>query len=517
MAGTVSETARELKDIIEEKGSWSKDEVMAWVREQDLPPNQYGLVLGQGAGKSNKWWHTIDGVLYSGPKPGEENGSSSLPPKDPHSLEVPHDQFVEVAKNLGIPEKAAKAAAFYIDTNFDLMNPDKVADALRQITEIQPAQKARLLITWTSFTKGEIPEALRERAKALASDDLQTATENAKANGHVRGKRFVASNGEVLVTQEDDPGGMSLGEAIQVANLQFQSKPQRDDGNSTWGIVVQEMGANQRETLKALAEANRPSDNGKSDNSMDLVFKLFDARMETERVRNDGMVERLATSQENMVGKLTEMMGQIAGMVTNKRSPFAELDEFLPGLSKRLMDGLFAPPQAATQGLTVKLPGLAGGGAAEAEVTLEAYQTIKELEQKDQMLQWGRETLPKLFQFGERLAKSIDRAAETEGKAEPTAEVPGKGQTNCANPECNMPVMFSLAAQAFQCPNCLTVQSPDGTVYDQNLIRQERQSPEEPPPDAESEPTTEGEGERDEADAPATVVEQQPDREEVPV
>ena len=483
----VSETADKLKERIAAQGQVSVEEAKEFAIGEGVPPTQWGLVIGTGQGKGRNWWHQSDGMLINGPKPSTNGSAASAPIVDPLTLETPVDQFINVAMQLGIPETTAKAVAFYIDNNFQLMDPNKVADGLSQITEINPAQKARLLMTWTSFTQGEVTPELVKKARDLGRSPLAATVAEPSSNGHAPDRRFVAMHGQVLPCVPDDAGAMTLGEAIQVANLQFQSKEPKENNDTAFVAMMQEQGLTARATMELLARDNNPPAPAAPADHTELMLKFMEARMDAERERSNGQMELMAQTHNSQMDKLTEVMGQIAANMNQKKSMFGDLDDMIPGMGQKLIEKLLGSDEQSAGGLKISLPGLNGNSEQSAEVSLDVYERIKGMEQKDAMIAMAKTQFPALLQTAERMAKAINIAvkAEKEGEAEAEDQME---EMNCVN--CSMLMTFRVGAGAIQCPNteCGAVQTPDGQWLNKPVPTPAVAADPEPAPDNEEGP-----------------------------
>ncbi len=505
MPPTVSDAAAQLREKVEQAGEMPIEEANAFVEELGVVSQQRGLVLGYGANQRNLWWHRDNGVLYAGPKDGAGGGGPGKPLVDPSTLETPVEQFEAVAVQLGVAAKPAKAAAFYLDNNFDLNDPASVATGLKEVTEINAALKRRLYLTWTSFTQGEVTNETRQRAKQLEASDNETAPDANSQNGHYPARRYAALNGEVLPVANDDPGGMSLGEAIAVSNTQTRASSNGHGGDEVLATVLRENGENSRQAMTLLSQANQKDPPDPPPDNTELILKLIEANMATDRERTASMFQQMATSQEHMVEKLSEGLAQVAQMASQKKSPFEELDSIFPGLGKKMMERLIDPPQQDSSGLKLNLLGFGSNGEDSAEVTLDAYERIKNIQQKDDMLNLAKTSFPQFIRMAGQLSEAVkmSAAAEKEAKADDGLTErprPEMVRTNCVNPDCQKAIAHRVGAQAWQCPpsvdgeryGCGAVmdETGDWLTYEKYLERQkaERQSAEESSGQGEEEP-----------------------------
>lgn len=469
----VTDAAEGLKELLEDRESMSVEDAEAWIDEQDVPPNRRGLVLGHGAGKGKKWWYREDNVLHLGPRPGNGSSPPSSPIPDPDTLIDPVDQFIAVAQQLGIPEKFAKSVGFYINTNYNIMEPEQVASALTQVTDIKPAQKSRLLITWTSFTQGDVSDALRQRAKELGIGDERGGDDTSSSNGHRPSRKFVAMDGAVLVTNEDDPEGMSLGEAISVANIQAKAEDRKGDGSSVLVELIKQFGSRDLETLKLFARDGEGRSDQKDSGNTELLMKLFDARLDGERERTNALIERMSDNHTQMVEKLSDMIQQVASIANKKTNLFEDLDESVPGLGKMFLERMLNPQNQSDGGLRVTLPGFGSDGEGTTEVTIDAYERIKTVEQKDQVIKTFREGFPELLRVGERIARSIDRSMAAE-KQETEPEESERVEYTCVDPSCDQQMGVPKATSVWPCPTCKAVQNHERQWLNKPVARDDR-------------------------------------------
>ena len=452
----MKEQAEGLREVLQERRQIPIEEARQWLTEHgdDNPNGTIGAPIGWG------WWHKGDDgttlVLGKGPRKARktrDEGGEPAAPVDLTSLEDPADQMEEIAKQLAIPPKTARAMATYVTKSFDFDSPEQVWNALKEVSEIGPSQRKRLWRTWTSWRGVEPPEELVQRVE---DENVQEAKGTARGDGAQPTRRFVAVNGEVVPTEPDDPGGMAFSQALQQAQLQIQGRTQGDGGLPA--ALVTEMGANTRHTLDLMTR-----DRG-SEAEAQLTRELMDSRIENVRTEFAGTLELMRQSQETQARELSGAIGGLAESLKTQAPPKTWVDQMfeqVPGLKDRFQR-LFEPPAPATDsGVRINLPEAKDSEGNPVGVDLDSYERLENLRLKRDALSFARQQMPGFFRTAQRMTKSWDRMVEqgqlgAGGKAEDTA------QTDC--PECGLTLTYKKGAEAFQCPTCKAIQTPDGRV-----------------------------------------------------
>ena len=477
MAGEVTEGATLLKDKLEEEGSLTVDEARAFLRDNGLEGNLLNLSIGYGQPKRLGWYHKRDGSLYPGPADGAEGAGGGGDIPNPQDLSTPREQFESVARMMGIKQSIAQTAAFYLDNGFDLTDPASTWDGITKMLEIGTAQKKRLWQTWVSFLGSDLsPEIVKKVERGSAALVALDRTE-ASTNGHKPVRRFVAVNGEVLPTDSEDESAMSFAEAIQAANLQVHGRP--EPGNDQSGLIaaLHESGETTRELIKANAEARRPTGDDGNKATMDLMMKWMDSRMDAERERTNGLITLINEQNDRNNERMTEALGQVAAAVGNKKGPFAELDEIMPGFGTKVLEKFLNPPEPAKPSGSLTIGGDGMEGDRIVVNNVDDYVKIKKVNQAGAALTMARESMPKLLQVGERIAMAIDRSTKAD-KAVDQQEEQETVQAKCTNPDCAQDLQVKKGAKAFQCPWCRAVQDLDGNRLDGPMEGREEAEPE---------------------------------------
>lgn len=477
MAGEVTEGATLLKDKLEEDGSLTVEEARAFLRDSGLDGNTLNLALGHGQTKRLGWYHRVEGELFPGAADGSGGGGDGGDIPNPQDLSTPREQFEAVGRMMGISKKVAQTAAFYLDNGFDLTDPASTWDGITKILEIGTAQKKRLWQTWVSFLGSDLsPEIVKhvERGSAalVALDRSEGAT-----NGHKPVRRFVAVNGEVLPTDSADESAMSFAEAIQAANLQVHGRTEPSNDQSGLIAALHESGETTRELIKANAEASKPQGDDGTKTTLDLMMRWMDSRMDAERERTSGLITLMNEQNDRNNERMTEALGQLAGAVGNKKGPFAELDEIMPGFGTKVLEKFLNPPEAAKPSGSLTIGGDGMEGDRIVVNNVDDYVKIKKVNQAGAALTMARESMPKLLQVGERIAMAIDRSTKAEKEAGQQEEQETL-QAKCANPDCGEDLQVRKGAKAFQCPYCRAVQDLEGNRLDGPMEGRESAEPE---------------------------------------
>ncbi len=466
----LKEHAEGLREILGQRGEISIEEARQWLVDHgDTNPN--GTI---GAPIRWGWWHKSDDgtalVQGRGPqKARKTKGEDEEPPRDPASLEEPADQMEAIAQQLAIPPKTARAIATYVTKSFDFDNPERVWDALKEVTEIGPSQRKRLWRTWTSWRGVEPPEELVQRVE---QENVQEAKGVARGDGAKPARRFVAVNGEVLPADPDDPGGMAFSQALQAAQLQIQGRTQGDGGLPA--ALVTEMGLNTRHTLDLMTRDRGSGGEAEAQ----LIRELMDSKIENVRAGVAGTLELMRQSQETQAKELSAAINGLAESLKNRKPPKSWVDEMLeavPGLKERFQS-LFQPPAPSTDsGIRITLPEAKDSEGNPIGVDLDSYERLENLKLKKDALSFARQQMPGFFRTAQRMTKSWDRMVEqgqlgAGGKAEDT------DQTDC--PECGLTLTYRKGAEAFQCPRCKAIQTPDGRVISRGTGKGAEEKPE---------------------------------------
>ena len=453
------ERTKSLQELVEERGGMPFEEASQWLKEQgDGNPNgTLGNLLRWG-----RLHKSDDGtMLLSGKGPEKTSTTTRVTngeppaPVDLASLEEPAEQMEAIARQLAIPPKTARAIATYVTRSFDFDDPEQVWNALKEVTEIGPSQRKRLWRTWTSWRGVEPPEDLVQRVER---ENVQEAKGVARGDGAQPTRRFVAVNGEVLPADPDDPGGMAFSQALQAAQLQIQGRTQGDGGLPA--ALVKEMGENSRHTLDLMTR-DRGSGGGAE---AQLSRELMDSRIENVRTEFSSTLELMKLSMENQARDLSRAISDLSRSLKDQKPAKSWVDEMfeaVPGLKDRFKS-LFEPPAPSTDsGVRITLPEAKDSEGNPIGVDLDSYERLENLRLKRDALAFARQQMPGFFRTAQRMTRSWDRMVEqgqlgAGGKAEDTAE------TDC--PECGLRLTYKKGAEAFQCPRCKAIQTPDGRV-----------------------------------------------------
>lgn len=518
----VTVMGRRLKELIQEHGSLTFDQVRDWIIEnyQGVKPLGEGyinLVASYGYSGNRKYWHktkTEDGtaLLVLGPKPSVRSGedgtlpSPPLPPLDDASrnaLEDLQKQFQVLGEKLGISVKAAASAAEYVTRNYDLYSPEAVWNGLRQCTQVFPAQRKLWWTTWMNHTNTEVPPELTAMVNRSATQQFDGKSGASGAGSGAQSRRWLAIDGDVLATYLEDPEGMTMSEARILAADQRQRQRERmgampaERDESTVITLLHEQGETERARL-ALSQPTTATGTGDlqtlmhlQDARIEALRKESDARIESIRkeaeVREEarssegalreemrtkeltGHLERMQRDNQHVVEMLNQshkheleaMTAAIERFDSRKSSNFVtELDSVIPGLGTRMVEKLLSP----------------GPAVADPDIEL-----------KREALQIARESLPGLFQVGHDIAQATDRLARAQYEQRTQYEQEER-RTQYEQEQEELRVQEELEAQAHVvlpcvgcgvaaitqpppgveiviCPTCHLVQSLSGVVY----------------------------------------------------
>ena len=467
----------------------SKENVVQWLEREfpDTTIQQRNFVLGYG--KRTKMWHDDkDGFWVRGPaaSDGKVETHKLTPPMEISQIEAladPKDQFYALAIGLGIPDRAAKSAAFYCSNNFNMDHPDRLLEAIDQCSDISPMQRRRLVKTWLSFRGIRPTQAFTEKV-----EQQYPSIEETKAKGAGSSRRYVAIGGDVLLVDDGDPAGQSFAEAVRFANLQIEKTralmpgaPAAPAEPASTAAMIKVLGdlatgaltpradpaaaTSTTEVFKLMIDGVRDS----SANTMALIKQDLDHRLENEARDRKAAEER----SNAILAKLTDAISALA----QPRNPFDSLDQVLPGIGQRLLDNLLNPPrQEGAFRVTI--------GDQEGNMTMDEYERFSKVENQKEFTKMLRVQLPEFFAMGRDFAQAAKRAPEGDVK-----DLPGSRQLG-SQPDpgfngycvaCLRMLMLEENVEQFRCPHCDALQNMAGELLDAASVEQEELRTEESP------------------------------------
>lgn len=496
----VPRAALELRHKLQELEKIPRDEVREWLAELDpqLDAGSINFVIGHGMNHSRRWWHEdAEGFLVNGPKEApisSEHGSTDVAgplsdevkkPQllDPGEMSEPRDQFYTIALNIGIPEKAARIAAYSCWNTGEMSNPAEAWQAILQCSSLVPSQKRSLWRNWCAWAGVKIPDALAEKVEKQFSTLSSTDISKDRAVAPAPARRFIPVKGEVVMVEPDDSGGMPFSEALRAAEL--QQKLQNESGgpsgsrNDVVVALIHEAGANQRasgENQRALFELLKPTDSGGRDTL--LLAHLDSQRRETEvrfqqmeemrrkddelaRQREETRWQQAQDREDRREQNLTRLMEQLSANTNQSKNPFDMLDQVLPGIGARLLENILNPPRQ--QGEFMVTLGDQG------KMSLDDYERYSTIQGKREVIQMARQRLPELFQLGRDLLTATERARSRDREEEPVARQPGLQKDTSFDGycvQCLRVVNLPVNVEEFTCPypDCGALQSMAGEV-----------------------------------------------------
>lgn len=480
----VVNVAQELAKRIREAGSLDMDDARDWIETNypELGSQKAALVLGYGSARGRYLWKEEGGMLVPDAKPekparGRRGDTAPREEREPllsddDSLNEPREQFFRMGVRVGVPREQAQVFANYIDQAYDLGDPASVLAGFRKCPELRPPQRARWWESWCSANQLPVTDELKRAARMSNIEAEGLVSQGARSDQPIaaRPRLYVAVEGEVIRTAYDDEDGMPFAEARQLAALQRQhiredrEPPPPPQDNTLLAAMISSQG----ELFKAIA--TRPPDTSAQEIAraqqdamlarMEAQSQQFIQLMQSQQETTKLMFEMLQERHDHQMERLTEAIES----VSQRRSPFQEMDEMLPGVGTKFLERLLNPP-APSSGPVIKLEG--------GEMSLDTYLQLENMNMKKQTLGMAREMLPDFIAAAQRLTEGTDRLAAERGDSIPGA-APGEEyeedtpapfrKSNCV--VCGIGVTFHPGSEAFRCPLCQTFQQVDGVVLE---------------------------------------------------
>lgn len=483
----VSEYSAQLANRLDEAAEegLAIPEIRAWMTEEGVQPNEINLVIGGGQRRYNTKWHRKDDRLFTGVHPdkvGQNQGKGDQTPNEIPSLSEgagamssPEEHFKTIAESLGVQTKAAQIAANYCFTNYSMEDPTEAWTALQECNDITIMSRKKLWKTWMSFNQVDPPEELERQVKRWDvkpdKGGAEQSTGTAAITVAAAGKKFLAIDGEVVITEEDDPLGVSMSEALHMARLQLERIKSREP--------VPTQGANNGETnvmveaLKQIGETARSNGQGdgnaaallesnrrEMETKLDSTANVFRMMQETSDTRHAAMLEQMQKSSEHQMDMMVQQNAHNMEMLkmaldsANQDPPPSLLDQVGEFMANESIKKFMTPAAPAGPGITIRM--------GDNDVPLAAYEKIMEINTKQEMVKTAREFLPDFISAINEVATS--RKAElTEGGAGASETVPTY-HAQCV--KCQEWVKY-FNADGFRCPQCFTLQQSDGQVIDE--------------------------------------------------
>lgn len=497
----VIEYTKKLKAKLREEGDLPEDMVRGWLEDEGLSAGQINLVFGQGSRRGKYDYYKEDGWIYPGPRPGVDIPTLPTPTPSPvtsnnvpasiEAMEDPKDQFAQLAIEIGIPEAKAKQAAHFCFNSFDMIDPKEAWKAIGR-TQIPRQQRNNIWTTWMSFNHIEVPEDhnLFPRSPETQSPPVQDSSVNAPS--------FLAIDGEIERVENNDPAGVSHGQALLQAKLQVErGRPMESAAPPATGMLeelIRQQGATDRKRMELEASKAEPvvqQNNGGFDiqGFMALQQAMFERQREVDMTASDRRAQDAERAHERMLELITTQHAQHLDILQQQPDQPSFLEQAEEVLTSKLFDKILNPPVAVAPGVTVKLPGDGG------EISLDAYERLQNINNRNTALVTAREALPELIEVGreilaERKEEKARERAEV-GKRPPELQ-PEYFEGKCV--ECGLVVVFQTP-NGFQCPTCETYQTRDGQIVQVPEAAQEaaQEPAQEPETTQEQEPVQEAE------------------------
>lgn len=481
----VSEYSAQLEVKLEEAGEtgMSVPDIRTWLTEEEIGPREINLIIGSGQRMYNVKWHRNGETLITGIDPDKDESRQVSKGRESNkdipdlskdsggSMSSPEDHFKAIAESLGISGKFAQIAANYCFANYQMEEPDQAWTAVQECNDIGLMSRKKLWKTWMSFNQVEPPAELERTVQRWDTKTDRTKTTATNANvdaGLPAGKKFLAIDGEVIITSDDDPLGVSMSEALHIARLQLdrlRAKEPTSDASGQTSVMVEalkqvgQMAMNQQNqgdngATAALLESNRREMDTKLESSS-TTFRLV---QEASDSRHAMMMEQMQRNSEHtmeMMLKNSEHHMDILKMAMeagNHEQPPNLIDQIGQLLADETIKKFFSPAPAGP-GISIRMDG--------GDVPLAAYKEIMQIHSQQEMVKTAKEFLPDFISaIHEVVASRKDQKELPKGGGSEQETF----HSECVT--CHLMVKYFNPA-GFRCPTCLTMQRSDGTVIEE--------------------------------------------------
>lgn len=395
--------------------------------------------------------------------PAKQPSAKEPPPPEVEAMETPQQVFYAIGRNLGIKEKAAQSAAYYVANNYNMEDASQVWEGLKECTELAPSEKRRWWRTWATRENLHIPletaekvtqdaptastaagaAATAQRPKGWVVDedtgDMAPAREGdedrtlpygearryaqdirAKQQLELRGKgkTYLAMGTRVVPVEGDE--GMRYLEAVQQAETQWDRDVQRRKEEMdraqpvSQGVGVGDIGG----LIAAMAAAFRSEDHG------GMNQQLMDARLREMQTRFEKDMELERERRDQTARQLTETLQAISSRLSDRQSPVDQITEMA-----KAMDAMAA---------------------------------IRSGEPLDESTAWRQDRRQLIKLARDQFPDFIDAAKEVAVATREEVRSQGAGRRILGIcPGCGTAVRFSEASEQVKCPQCGTSFSPE--------------------------------------------------------
>lgn len=345
--------------------------------------------------------------------------------------------------------------------------------------------------------KSALVELVKQQGEFTRSFmEIQARNQDKPESGNRR-NRYLAVDGQVVVTDPQDPDGLPFTEATSLAALHRQQRRESSDHaqeDSLLETVFKEGQATQREMMKmqggsrsdlsGILEAQR----GEAQARMDAMMERLAAMDREHEVRLQMMQKEganhleLLLKQQELQQKQWELQLDLVKQQHSHElemlqlrldqeapDPWGAADQALPGIKKHIGDIIgraFSPPQSQPQ-YVIKL-------GENNEVPFEVFEKMENLQLKRRFVDQAMSIIPDFVAAGRMAAEQTRDDAPLPAASSPPAAPrqavpaatpppapsapagPNRVQASCT--QCGMAVNLEPGTRAFRCPNCQTMQ-----------------------------------------------------------
>lgn len=472
---------------LETEGPQEKGVIRSWLTEQGVLGGYANMVMGQGMKRGDNRWHEAPpGSFTYGPKPGTATRRTR---PDPNSIPGPaqvaamassQDKFAAIIVSLGIDAVIAKTTANYCFANYDMADPERAWQALRECTNVVPTDKKRIWRTWLSLIQVEPPDTLAER---VAGDYSPATRPGAQVTPPALGatiQRYYVHDGALYPAEPGDLTAYTWGQGMMM--LAQQSKERKEE--TAMVPVPNNSGAELLAPVVDLIKTMFPDKDG---NSTALALSMETERREmareareTERAAREHEMameresrqhdmEMMRMQHEMSMKTVTDAISELAGALNGQsKSPFAALDAILPGASTKIVTMLLG------DGNNDKIPQGFLGGFDTTNMSVDTAERLSELEIRRQNGDLMRKSVPEFISLGRDFLGAFNRMSAREDQEELQAKeaakddqlgpaAPNPEEDTCS--ECKAELELEPGVAEPQCPTCFAIRAVDGIWY----------------------------------------------------